>query len=177
MKEIRLYGHLGKKFGRSFKANVSTPQEAMKALSANIKGFKQYLTINSEPGYHIFIDKNNIGIDELGNPISDAEVIKIVPVIHGSGGLFKIIVGVALVIITHGAYGWSMILSGVAEMLFAPPKQKNSTGNQKVENTPSYVFDGPVNTTAQGNAVPLCYGRLMVGSQVISAGLSAQQLK
>lgn len=177
MKEIRLYGHLGKRFGKSFKLDISSPQEAIKALSANIKGFKEYILKFSEPGFHIFIDKKDIDKTELANPISDLEIMKIVPVVYGSGGFFKIIIGTVLMIATGGSYGLGLILAGVAEILFAPPKQKNSTGTQKVENTPSYIFDGPVNTTAQGNAVPVCYGLLMVGSQVISAGLSAKQLK
>lgn len=177
MKEVRLYGHLGKKFGKSFQLDIISPQEAIKALSANIKGFKEYILKFSEPGFHIFIDKKDIDKTELGNPISELEVIKIIPVVYGSGGFFKIIIGAVLMYATGGAYGLGLVLSGVAELLFAPPKQKNKTGNQKVENTPSYIFDGPVNTTAQGNAVPVCYGLLLVGSQVISAGLSAKQLK
>lgn len=177
MKQIKLYGHLGAKFGKIFTIDVSSPHEAIRALSANIKGFKEYLSRNSAPGYHIFIDKQNIGENELSLPIGDKEVIKIVPVVHGSGGFFKVILGIALLVITQGKFGLSLVLSGISEILFAAPKKKNSTGNQKVENTPSYVFDGPVNTTAQGNAIPLCYGRLLVGSQVISAGLSAKQLK
>ena len=58
-------------------------------------------------------------------------------------------------------------------MLFAPP-EPTIVDTEQVENKPSYLFDGAVNTTRQGNAVPVGYGRLRVGSQVISAGLTAQ---
>jgi len=177
MKEIRLYGHLGKKFGKSFFLAVNSPGEAIKALSANIKGFREYLISNSGLGYHVFIDKKDIGVEEIHNPISK-EIIKIIPVVYGSGGFFKIILGTVLAFIPGmGGLGLSMILSGISEVLFAPPKLKNQTGKQKLENTPSYVFNGVVNTTAQGNAVPLCYGKLRIGSQVISAGMSDKQLK
>lgn len=40
-------------------------------------------------------------------------------------------------------------------------------------NQPSYVFNGAVNTESQGHPVPLCYGRMRVGSAVISAGIEA----
>ena len=42
--------------------------------------------------------------------------------------------------------------------------------NEKL-NTPSYLFNGAVNTTAQGHPVPIGYGRLIVGSAVISASI------
>ena len=71
--------------------------------------------------------------------------------------------------------GFSMVMGGVSQMLFSPP-QAQSGGMERPENKPSYAFDGAVNTAAQGNPVPLCYGQLIVGSQVVSAGLSVEQI-
>ena len=48
--------------------------------------------------------------------------------------------------------------------------------NEKPENTPSTYFDGAVNTTAQGHPVPIGYGKLIVGSAVISAGLTVEEV-
>lgn len=48
--------------------------------------------------------------------------------------------------------------------------------NQTADNRPSYVFNGAVNTTAQGNPVPIGYGRVIVGSSVISASIRAEEL-
>jgi hypothetical protein len=63
-----------------------------------------------------------------------------------------------------------MIAGGVVQLLTPLPKglhSKDSAGNM-----PSYSFNGPVNTQAQGNPVPLLYGGpLKVGSAVISAGI------
>lgn len=178
LKTIKLYGHLGKKFGKSFQLAVSTPAEAVRALSANIKGFKNYIT---QYNYHIFLDKMDIGIEELGS-ITQVEVIKIIPVTVGSGGFFKVVIGVALMAIggfnptsAWFTIGASMALSGISEILFAPPRNKN-TSTEKPANTPSYVFNGPVNTVAQGNPVSLCYGKVRVGSQVISAGLTSREI-
>ncbi len=47
---------------------------------------------------------------------------------------------------------------------------------EKPDNQPSYVFNGPVNTTAQGQPVPIGYGRLIVGGAVISAGISIDDI-
>ncbi|WP_260627457.1 tail assembly protein [Pseudomonas protegens] len=41
-------------------------------------------------------------------------------------------------------------------------------------NRPSYSFNGAVNTSVQGNPVPLLYGRMIVGSAVISAGIYSE---
>jgi predicted phage tail protein len=176
LKTVKLYGHLGKKFGKSFTMAVSSPAEAIRALSIQIKGFKQYLKAHSEPGFHIFLDKVDISAEELNNS-SSAEVIKIVPVTYGSGGFFKIVIGAALMVITGGQFGLGLILSGISEMLFSPPKQdKFGSTNNRPADSPSYIFNGVVNTTAQGNPVPLCYGKLLIGSQVISAGLSTKEI-
>lgn len=182
MREIRLYGELGKKFGKSFHLDVRNTREAITALKAVVKGFSQYLQQHSADGFHIFIDKQDIDRTELDYPVGTREVIKIVPVVGGSGGFFKVVIGIALILGTSylGAWsvnvGWSMIAAGISEILFAPPVPNSPTQQEKVENKPSYVFDGPVNTTAQGHCVPVAYGRLRVGSQVISAGLFAEAL-
>lgn len=181
LKTVRLYGHLGKKFGKTFQLAVSTPAEALRALSINLAGFKDYLRKHSEPGFHVFLDKQDIGREELGI-VTASNIIKIIPVTLGSGGLFKTVVGIALMIYapaTSSAWfsmGASLVLSGISEILFAPPRNKGGAQVEKPENTPSYVFNGPINTTGQGNAVSLCYGRVRVGSQVISAGLTSREI-
>ena len=96
-----------------------------------------------------------------------------------SGGILNIIVGVVLVLADtfffHTGYlttvGYGMIVGGVVQMLTPVPK---GTKNKSVDNEPSYAFNGAVNTQAQGNPVPLLYGRMIVGSAVISAGINAE---
>jgi hypothetical protein len=174
MREIRLYGELGKKFGKSFQLDVKTPREAINALKAVVKGFNEYFQEHSKSNFHVFVDKQDLDETELLNPVGNMEVIKIIPAVGGSGGLFKIIVGIVLTIAGFPQIGVGLILSGVAEVLFAPPKPNGPA--EKPENKPSYVFDGPVNTISQGHCVPVAYGRLRVGSQVISAGLYAENI-
>jgi predicted phage tail protein len=70
--------------------------------------------------------------------------------------------------------GVTLTLSGVTSMLAASSKS-DETGEDAV-NQPSYFFNGPVNTYRQGNPVPVGYGQLLVGSQVISAGLRTTDL-
>lgn len=42
------------------------------------------------------------------------------------------------------------------------------------DNKPSYAFGGPVNSIAQGNPVPLGYGKRRIGGALISAGIHAE---
>lgn len=69
--------------------------------------------------------------------------------------------------------GGALLLSGVAMALAPSPKAPEVTQREAPEERPSFVFNGPVNTTEQGGPVPLVYGRHLVGSHVISAGISA----
>lgn len=195
-----LYGFLGKKFGRVHRYDVKTSNEAVKALAATIEGFKEVFI---EGGYYRVLrgGKQDLTLEETLYPQSDQETIRIIPVVSGSkNALTSIIFGAALIwsgawlaeglsmgaAISASAWGavagniligmgTSLIMGGVSQLLFAPPRSNNGPG-EAASNTPSYAFDGPVNTINQGNPVPVCYGRLRVGSQVISAGLSTEQI-
>jgi len=180
---VKLYGHLGKRFGRIHRLAISTPGEAVRALGANFKDFRQYLSEHSAPGYRVITDLGAHRVDQLQDPICGRSV-KIVPVVAGAGqGVGQFILGAVLFAV--GTYtsiyggsfiaqvGIAMMVGGVSQMLFSPPKHEP---NNAPNNQPSYAFSGPVNTTAQGSPVPVCYGRLMVGSQVISGGLYAEQI-
>ena len=183
MKIIRLYGELGKKFGKKFQLDVKDVAEAVRALCSILNGFTEYL-VQDEKYFKVFIGKENLGAGELAHP--HAGDIKIVPVIAGSGSFGKILLGAALVYLTWGtgatllgsvalnsfvsSIGFSLLLGGVSQLLFKPPAAKGP--REKPNNLPSYTFDGAINTVAQGNSVPLCYGTMLVGSQVISTGLS-----
>lgn len=68
-------------------------------------------------------------------------------------------------------FGASLILGGVSQLL--APHPKSAAGGTQPTNTASYLFNGAVNTTAQGYPVPVGYGRMIVGSAVISAGFTA----
>jgi predicted phage tail protein len=195
MLTILLYGKLGKKFGKVHKYNVSSVAEAIRALCATIKGFKEDLNIGS---YKV-LDGSLTSYNEkqLDSPISNRNTLRIVPVIEGAGGgggIFNIVLGAILIYVSMGgassllvgwgastgaaagvmSFGISMVLGGVSSLLFSPdPVQQSSY--ESVENAPSFAFNGAINTTQQGNPVPVCYGKLIVGSQVISAGLSVEQ--
>jgi predicted phage tail protein len=186
IRTIRLYGKLGAQFGRVHRLAVTSTAEAVRALCVMLPGFQKELMTSKDRGiaYACFLGKSNIGKDDL-HLAGGSDDIRIAPVTVGakSGGVLQFIVGAVLVIVgTFTSWaggtaligmGISMMVGGVMQMLV--PQQNQSSAADKVENGASYNFNGPVNTTAQGNPVPLLYGRMIVGSAVISAGILAQE--
>jgi predicted phage tail protein len=73
-----------------------------------------------------------------------------------------------------GALGVGMAIGGVSQIL-AP--QPGIPADNSGSGRPSYLFSGPVNSVQQGGPVPLCYGGpIIVGSQVISAGIHSEDI-
>ena len=187
LKTVKLYGPMRKRFGRQFELAVSSPQEAIRALSQQVSGFKEYLVKSKDSGltFAVFIGKQNISEEELDSPAGHEE-IRIAPIIQGSkrGGIFQTIVGAALIALsfvpvlapfapTLMGMGVSMVLGGVVQML--SPQPKGLGARDDPNNMPSYSMNGAVNTQAQGNPVPVCYGGpLFIGSATISGGIYAE---
>lgn len=177
LKTIILYGDMRQKFGREFRLDVKTPAEAVRALCSQLKGFRGYLHNHANDAFKVFVGGRNAS-DEIGSPCSDREVIRIAPVIQGAGAVGRVILGAAMVVVGVVfeqpwlvSMGASMALGGAAQLL-SPTISTDTATAESVTNTPSYNFNGPVNTTAQGHPVPLCYGEMIVGSAVISAGMT-----
>lgn len=181
LRTIRLYGKLGAQFGRVHRLAVDSTAEAIRALCVLVPGFERELMTSRDRGvrYACFVGKQNIGKDDLLLR-AGGDDIRIAPVLTGSkrGGLIQTIVGAVLIVV--GVYtgiqpltqlGISMVIGGVVQMLSPQPK---SGSDKSDENGASYNFTGPVNTTAQGSPVPVLYGRMIVGSAVISAGILAE---
>ncbi len=123
LRNVQLSGVLGSQFGRKYKLAVSSPQEAIRALSVLIDGFEKYLLTARERGFTfaVFIGKRNISQDELA--FSGEGDIRIVPVIIGSkkAGVFQTILGAVMVVagafLWYTPYGVPMVMSGVGMML------------------------------------------------------------
>jgi predicted phage tail protein len=154
---------------------------------------------NGQAEYRIIIDGRDFeSVDELQAKLKHYKTIDIIPVPAGSGntGLWEVIIGVVLVVVgivtiatfgattplfagalgaglTYGAVGSAIILQGIAlaigglaQLLNPPPATANQT------NKPSYLFGSIVNSIEQGGPVPLGYGALIIGSQVINSAVS-----
>lgn len=101
MINVRLYGHLGKLFGRLHTLSIKTPVEAVRAMQANFPGFRKALQDNRIAGYKIIIDtKDRSNTESLIRPANNE--IKIVPIVKGAGnnnGLTQIILAIVIVVV------------------------------------------------------------------------------
>ncbi|PWE45462.1 tail assembly protein [Pseudomonas prosekii] len=201
IREIRLDGALGKRFGKQHFLAVANIAEGIRALGVLEKGFTQYLNESREKRivFAVYYGDRNIGPGELRDPPGSG-VMRITPVVEGSknsGGL-QTIVGIALVVAASyfsgglaagaggstalfgagsawgvvGTVGISLALGGVAQMVAGTAPGIDSS--EAADNQPSYNFSGIKNTVTQGNPVPLCYGEMVVGSACVSLGVVAE---
>lgn len=192
IRTVRLYGALRARFGKEFRLAVASPAEAIRALSMQLPGFQAFLMGAKDRGlvFSVFNGRRNLSEDQLHDPPGD-DMIRIAPVLQGSkrGGVLQTIVGAVLIIagaainiFSSGSLAWigtpminagvAMVIGGVVQML--SPTQKGLGTQESAANKPSYAFNGPVNTQAQGNPVPAAYGETWAGSAVISAGIYAE---
>lgn len=177
LKTIKLYGVLGKKFGKEFHLAVESTREAVKALSVQVPGFEQFMLTAHEQGlaFAVFQDDENIGEDQIDFE-TGAKVIKIVPKVIGAGGngILQTILGAVMVVVgvitqQYWAVGMGvgMMIGGIAQML--APKIDTEDQNQD-GNRANKGFGGAVTTIAQGNPVPILYGQREVGGFIVNAG-------
>jgi len=191
LNKIKLYGRLARFIGeRSFEAEVTTPAQAIRFLLANFPKLEKHMM---EQNYCVKIGNYDIDSSELEHPIGKQE-IKIIPVVTGSRGLTKALIGaviVGAVIATGGvgAIGFAggtgflgvagnigvyMALSGAAEMLTPVPKPPGVSDDPQSVN---FSFNGVQNTGRAGVPIPVVYGEIFTGSLVVSAGIDTVQLE
>ena len=184
MTTIRLYGHLGKRFGKRFQLDVGSPAEAVRALCLMIPGFQDYF---KDYSYKVLVGDEPQTAETITAPVG-GQCIKFIPVVEGGkddilsiiGGVVLIIAGVWVSGLSWGlaspvggamiGMGVSMILGGIAQMMadspyVGGPDDPANNGN---------FFDGPENAATQGCSVPVGYGEMLVGSVLVGAYTSPE---
>lgn len=187
MVNVRFYGSL-KQFGSDFRLDCQTTAEIVQALTSQIPKLRQFIQqglFTVRVGRDYF--DNRYLEQGLSHKLKDDATVHFTPVLKGSkrGGLFGVIAGVAIIagaialgplagiISTNAAWivgsvGASLLLGGVAQMLTKMPEMKMGTEKEKKQST---AFSNLSNMTAQGKPMPLAYGRIRVGSLIISQGV------
>lgn len=199
MTNVKFHGRLGKVFGKEWNLAVNSIGEAIHAinilkgrklypwlLDQDKKGIRYKIIINDKPF------KTDLNLNDINNVFSTELVCKyeklkkidIVPVIEGAGddilGIFTLVLGVVLIatgifaplsIGLKAAFiigGVALLAGGIASLLMKPPEFEDFREIEKKGRT-SYLFNGPQNTTNEGGPIPIGYGRLIVGSQVVAS--------
>jgi len=180
MVNVYLHGELGQAIGEEWSLDVDCAAEAISAIEANTGKILNFLSQEDRlyNEYSVLVDDDYIDEDDLQLKKPNKE-IHIIPSVEGGKGIVKVIIGVALIVASimipgsatgfmaflksaTMAIGTSLVMGGITELLSKPPKIGESTSTQ------SFLMGGQVNNASQGQAVPIGYGRLRVGSQVIS---------
>ena len=205
LRKIKLYGELAKFLGqRTFEAEVNNAAQAIRFLVVNFPKLESHM---ADRYYKIIVDNDwTLTDEELHHPTGQND-IKIVPVVAGAGGGAgrQILIGAALIGISFlfpgagmfaggsaaakaaaaaaptlakigtitSVIGASMVLNGVSTLL--TPVETIPEENQDPRR--SFNFSGIQNTSRAGVAVPVIYGRTMVGSVVVSANIENEQVE
>ena len=77
--------------------------------------------------------------------------------------------------IAAGNIGVGLVLTGIAQAI-SPQPELNTTLDESVQ-LESFTFSNVVNTSRQGMPCPIAYGRVFVGSAVLSTGLDVDQVQ
>ncbi len=68
--------------------------------------------------------------------------------------------------------GTAMLLQGaIGGLMDEPEPPPTEPQGPTMKNTTSFIFSRPLNNTVQGAPVPIGYGRLRIGSQVVSSAV------
>jgi predicted phage tail protein len=196
LRKIRLYGQLAKFIGqRVLEADVETAAEAVRFLVTNWPELERHM---ADQYYRVSVGKYDLAAEELHDPAGQQD-IKIMPVLAGAGSVGRILLGVLLIGLafipgvgaslaaaTYGSLtsvgtvllglGASLVLGGVAQLLSPVPQVNKTMGNDPDDPRRSFSFSGIQQTSRQGIPVPICYGEMLVGSVVISAGIDTVQV-
>ena len=205
MRKIKLYGELAKITGhKELDAVVNTTAQAVSFLVNNFPELESHM---ANRYYQVLLDKKEeVGIEELHFPVGQSD-IKFVPVGSGSGGIGKALFGGALIALSFGVGGFSVIgdplsLGGTGFFGFASagagakaafgigaalvlsgvsgmlfPVPKLPEFSSEQDPRLSFSFSGTQQTSRAGTPVPIVYGEIVTGSVVISGGIDTEQVQ
>jgi len=161
MVDITLRGILGKQFGSEWRLNVSSVLEIFEAIEANTSRVSRCFYDLQKFATHfvIFIDGKAMPSYLLNSKIlKKNNKVEILPIVQGSGGLELFIIGILLT-----------VASIVITKMLSPKAPKDVKTN-------STILGGIRNVTARNIVVPIGYGRLKLGSAVVSNYISINNL-
>lgn len=134
---------------------------------------------NSKNGHSRNIIEKEIDIS-LGN----TDIIDIFPVVEGSGGkvgqiiagIVLIVVGVITTLYGQPQIGQALIQAGIGLVVASLLSPGAPNAREAPEERASFLFNGPVNGSQQGQPVPIVYGRFKTGSIIVSAGIDVEEI-
>ena len=181
MTTVKLGGRLGQEFGQVWHLDIDRPSEAIRAIEANKPGLMKRIQELADMGlvFRLRLNKRAVGDSEV-DALHGGQTVTLMPVVRGAGATGRFIVGAVLVVAgTMWGQQWavqigaSLMVGGVVEMLSPQAKVGSSASSNALS---SYAFGGSENVAGQGYAIPVGYGRMLVGSVAVAAGIYAENM-
>jgi predicted phage tail protein len=200
MARVYLEGSISK-FGTEFpvKEGMSVAN-IFKLISAQVEGFRNHLIEAAESGIEFTIQhgKDFLGEEDLLLNLAKDDIIITELPAGAKGGGGKILAAIAIaaaVYFTGGAilaagpvtagtqtalgavqligYGiaTNLAITGLTELIAPGPEVDSADTNQ------ASLFNGPINSVRQGQAIPIAYGEMIVGGTPISASYSSEPIQ
>lgn len=159
MKKVYLHGELGSRFGEIWDLDVSSPLEAISALCANNFKIREYIQKAHQEGISYGVKKscgevlNHQGEFEMSTD-SDFHIF---PIAQGSQ-----------------AFAINLIVTAITTAASMYVQKQMSKAMERDDSvlqaqTQSFIYTGRQNRFEQGSTVPLGYGRMNVGTNIISS--------
>ena len=189
--KVTLHGELGEAVGgKEWNLAVSSVGEAMRAIQINSSGrLYPYLfeAVKVEKKYKVLVDGKELDTSDIdvNNPetVHSSELLierkfkklDVIPVLEG--GLFAPVI-LGAVLMSAGLLipnmmlvmiGLALLINGIANLMAEPPDFEEFREFESSQTQASYLFNGPQNSIREGGSVPVGYGRLLVGSQLVGA--------
>ena len=166
MTSVKLHGILAREYGDSFMLNIGSPRNVLQAIDCNRAGFiRRIISLQKEGcAYDIIINKQRIIVGEEMEGFLLPKTIDLVPVVAGSGPAVAWIVTKVF---------WAGVFAGISYALTPKPDEIDALEVEATPNKQSLIFSNTANIASQGAPVPVGYGRLKVGTQVIQATIKS----
>ena len=174
MKTIYLHGKLGQEFGKKWRLNAESLPEIFHAINCNKEGFLDHLVKDIDGGAKYLILKKscdlinsqeefdeNIVLEKDVNLKTEEKEFHLVSAAEGGAEVF--ILGLVEWFTVQNIINvviMSAISFGIAALMKPPEPQKVQ---KNTVTSRSYVLNGAKERYSQGSAVPVGYGRLIVG--------------
>ena len=193
MIKVVFHGDL-RRYGQEFSLHAHSPAEALKALMVQIEGLRSYINAGQ---YQVKFNQDVLdeeAVKEKFHQYAKGE-LHLTPVTSGAGKYTQIVVGVVLIAASWyagGAAGWaylgtstlaggmfmmgaSLVLGGIAQLLTKTPSLDMNSGKEE-KSSRNTSFSNLQNSGADGQPVPLAYGRVRCGARVISQGYQTRRV-